>query len=51
MIAGWAGLGFLCVVLIVKRPDGWHTGLFIWGVAIGLVGVANEHLTPACCPS
>ena len=46
----WGGLALFCIVLLVKRPEGWHLGLFIWGLAIGLVGILNQRVSNHVLP-
>jgi hypothetical protein len=45
MMLSWACMLLLCVVLLVKRPEGCHTGLFIWGLAIGAAGIIYQGVT------
>ena len=45
MFASWAAMAFLCVVVIVKLHGHWHTGLFIWGLSLGVVGILNQQVS------
>lgn len=49
LIASWALL-LLVTVVIINRRGHWHTGLFIWGVSIGVAQVLNQGLSLRLIP-
>ena len=38
-------MALLCVVVLVKLHGRWHTDLFIWGLALGAVGILNQQVS------
>ncbi len=46
----WADLLFLCAVFTAKRHGHWHTGLFVWGLCIGVAMVLNQALSYRVMP-
>lgn len=44
MIVGWVGLLFVTLV-VAERPGYWHTGLLLWGLAIGVALALNQVLS------
>jgi hypothetical protein len=45
LVASWVLLLLFCAVLIAKRPGGWHTGLLVWGIGVGLGAVLYSSVS------